>query len=117
MKGIRLKQLRENKGLTQAQFAEILAVSQQAVGKWERETASPNDEMLKRIATFFGVTIDYLLGFDDVAPYYTDPETARLAQEVASDPDIRLLMDAKRDLSPEDMKVIIDMAKRLLNRK
>ena len=50
-------------------------------------------------------------------PYYLDPETARLAQEAATDPDMRLLLDAKRDLSPEDMKVIIDMAKRLLDRK
>ena len=57
------------------------------------------------------------MGWEDTPGYYTDPETARLAQEAANDPDMRLLLDAKRDLSPEDMKVIIDMAKRLLDRK
>lgn len=49
-------------------------------------------------------------------PYYLDPETARLAQEAATDPDMRLLLDAKRDLSPEDMRIIVDLAKNLLKR-
>lgn len=53
---------------------------------------------------------------DDEPGYYVDPETARLAQAAANDPDMKLLLDAKRDLSPEDMKMIIDLAKRLLNR-
>ena len=69
------------------------------------------------MASILECSPSYLMGWEDTPGYYTDPETARLAQEAANDPDMRLLLDAKRDLSPEDMKVIIDMAKRLLNRK
>lgn len=111
MNGSRLKILRENQGLTQAQFSEIMGVSQQAVGKWERETASPNDEMLKRIATYFNVTIDYLLGYDESPRYYADPETAALAQELKDNPDYRVLMDATRHLKPESVKEIMAFIK------
>lgn len=107
MNGSRLKSLREGKSLTQAQLSEILHVSQQAVGKWERETASPNDEMLKKIAAYFNVTIDYLLGYDDSPRYYTDPETAALAQELKDNPGGRVLFDAGKGLKPESVKEVV----------
>lgn len=107
MIGSRLKNLREGRHLTQAQFAEDMNVSQQAVGKWERDLASPNDEMLKTIATYFNVTIDYLLGYDDSPRYYTDPETAALAQELKDNPGGRVLFDAGKGLKPESVKEVI----------
>lgn len=107
MIGSRLKNLREGRHLTQAQFAEDMNVSQQAVGKWERDLASPNDEMLKKIATYFNVTIDYLLGYDDSPRYYTDPETAALAQELKDNPGSRVLFDAGKGLKPESVKEVI----------
>lgn len=45
--------------------------------------------------------------------YYTDPKTAKLAQEAFEDPNLRMLLDASRDLSPEDLQLTIDMVKRL----
>ena len=107
MIGLRLKNLREGRRLTQAQFAEDMNVSQQAVGKWERDLASPNDEMLKKIATYFNVTIDYLLGYDDSPRYYTDPETAALAQELKDNPGGRVLFDAGKGLKPESVKEVV----------
>lgn len=107
MIGLRLKNLREGRHLTQAQFAEDMNVSQQAVGKWERDLASPNDEMLKKIATYFNVTIDYLLGYDDSPRYYTDPETAALAQELKVNPGGRVLFDAGKGLKPESVKEVV----------
>ena len=58
MIGTRLKELREGGHLTQSQFAEEMNVSQQAVGKWERDLASPNDEMLKKIDYFKNLSYD-----------------------------------------------------------
>jgi len=58
-----LKRLRtKQQGLTQAKFAEILGVSQQAVGLWERGKNMPSKELLVRIADYFGVTVDYMVG-------------------------------------------------------
>lgn len=58
----RLKMLRVEKGLSQAEVASIFGVSQQTVGVWERDKSSPNPEMLVKIADYFDVSTDYLLG-------------------------------------------------------
>ena len=61
----RLKFLRASRGRSQADLAKKLGVTQQAVGRWEREQTSPDYAMLKRLSQFFGVSIDYLLSNDD----------------------------------------------------
>ena len=57
-----LKEERINKGLSQANLATILGVSQQAIGSWEVGRTSPDPEMLKKIANYFNVSTDHLLG-------------------------------------------------------
>ena len=57
-----IKRLRQEGQLTQAQLAERLGVSYQAVSRWENETTYPDIELLPAIAALFGVTVDYLLG-------------------------------------------------------
>ena len=57
-----IKRLRQESQLTQAQLAERLGVSYQAISRWENETTYPDIELLPAIATLFGVTVDYLLG-------------------------------------------------------
>ncbi len=58
----RLKELRKSKGLTQIAFANIFCISNGAVGNWEIGTRQPDHEMLTRIADYFHVSTDYLLG-------------------------------------------------------
>lgn len=62
---LRLKELRENIGLSQYTFAEKFGVSQSTVGNWEAGKREPNFATMQRIADFFGVTVDYLLGRDE----------------------------------------------------
>lgn len=62
MFNIRLKELRENKRLSQQQLAKALGVAQGTVGNWESGIREPNFDTAKRIAAFFGVTVSYLLG-------------------------------------------------------
>lgn len=57
----KLYQLRKNKGLSQEQLAEQLAVSRQAISKWESAAAMPESEKILAISRFFGVSLDYLL--------------------------------------------------------
>ena len=61
----RLKELRQEKRLSQAQLAEYLVVSQKAIDYWERGVNEPKADYLKRIALFFNVSTDYLVGIKD----------------------------------------------------
>ena len=66
MLGERLKQLRKGKGITQSALAEELGITQQAVGKWETGRSSPDPDMLLRLAEYFCVSIDSLLGREGI---------------------------------------------------
>lgn len=60
--GKKLKELRLAKDVTQDELAQHLRISPQAISKWERETGYPDIMMLPRIAAFFDVSVDELLG-------------------------------------------------------
>ena len=65
MKGNRIKSLREEKSMNQAELAKILQISPSAVGMYERDEREPNNELTIKIADFFQVSTDYLLGKTD----------------------------------------------------
>lgn len=67
MFGEKLAKLRESRLLTQEQFGKRIGVSKQTVSNWENEYVLPSVEKLIRIANFFKVSADYLLGLDDTA--------------------------------------------------
>lgn len=62
---VRLKELREEKGLSARQLAKALKVSDRAVQRWEKEEHIPNADAVILIARYFEVTSDYLLGLED----------------------------------------------------
>jgi repressor LexA len=62
----KLKQLRKENKLTQAELAYRLGVTQQTIAKWEAGRAMPEPETIARIAGFFGVTTDHLLDLTDI---------------------------------------------------
>jgi transcriptional regulator with XRE-family HTH domain len=58
----RLKKLRKDKHLTQAQVAERIGVTASMVSSYETDIRLPSYEVMLRIADVFGVSVDYLLG-------------------------------------------------------
>lgn len=61
----RLRIYRLKKGISQQKLGILLSVSQQAVGKWEKGIAEPDSLTLNKLANYFGITVDYLLGRTD----------------------------------------------------
>ena len=59
----RLKELRLNKSLTQQQLGKLLSVSGQTILNWENDITYPSVKKLIELASFFDVSIDYLLDF------------------------------------------------------
>lgn len=62
----RIKQLREKRGLIQEILAAELGITQQMFSKYERDVTLIKVDILKKIAVYFNVTTDYLLGVSDV---------------------------------------------------
>lgn len=58
----RLKELRNEKGLTQTEISNILNVKQNTYCYWELGKSEPDIETLKKLSEFFRVSMDYLTG-------------------------------------------------------
>jgi len=64
MLGERIANLRKERKISQEELADVLNTSRQAISKWERGESDPDIDRLKDLAIYFGVSIDYLLGYD-----------------------------------------------------
>ncbi len=62
---IRTRELRKARNLTQVKFAKALGVSKQNLSNWENNNIFPSVKTLIKIARYFSVSTDYLLGLDD----------------------------------------------------
>lgn len=61
----RIREIRQDYGLTQSQFGEKLSISQDTVSLWEKGKAYPNTEYVIAMCKKFNVSADYLLGIVD----------------------------------------------------
>ena len=68
----RIKNLREQTNLTQADLAKKLNITRSAVNAWELGLSAPSTAFVVELAKLFSVTTDYLLGLDDCVTIRTD---------------------------------------------
>lgn len=108
---MRLKELRKERHLTQDQLAKKMGVSRSTIGMYEQGQREPEIDFITACAEFFNASTDFLLGNE--SGYYEDEETARLAQQMYDDPQMRALFDMKRGMKPEVFQAHYDMMKRL----
>jgi len=94
---VRLKILREEFGLSQYGFSEKFGVAQSTVGMWEAGKREPNFETAHKIADFFDVSVDYLLGLTD------NKKPAAQDRQPVIDPDKLQLLGECEGLKPEDV--------------
>jgi len=71
----RLKQCREQKGLSQKEVALTLGVSVQAISYWENDSRTPSKENLQKLSQLYEASVDYLLGFQPTQQT-SDPQSA-----------------------------------------
>lgn len=63
---IRFKSLIDRSGVSQKDLSEVVGYTQQTVSKWYNGRTEPDTETIKKIANYFNVTTDYLLGNDKI---------------------------------------------------
>ena len=72
MLGEHIKSLRMSRGLNQVEMAKIFGVTKQSVSNWENGNIMPSIDMLVKIASYFSVSTDYLLGLSEKHALNTD---------------------------------------------
>lgn len=103
-RGDRLRQLREARRISQDDLAAVLQLGESQVTKWENNRNDPSAEMLVKLAQFFEVTVDYLLGLSD-SPLGVITESDLSADE-------KRLLDAFRRRNIEVIQIV---SERLVN--
>ena len=91
----KLKKLRKEKKVTQEQLAQIIGVERSSIGKYETGT-QPSTDIIKRIADYFGVSVDYLLGREEKSPVS--------AEELKARPELRMLFSLSSKATKEDVE-------------
>lgn len=64
--GQRIRLLREERGLGQKEIGGLLGVSVSSIGKYENDERTPSPTAIVKLADFFGVSTDYLLGRSEI---------------------------------------------------
>ena len=104
----RLKELRKEHKITQEQLASIIGVERSSIGKYEgKSRIIPSDDIKRRIADYFGVSIDYLLG-------YTDLRINLNVGDLSENEKNLILM--YRELVPAGQSLVIDYVQMLISK-
>lgn len=97
----RIKQLRQKRGVIQEILAAELGITQQMLSKYERDITLIKVDILKKIAAYFNVTTDYLLGVSDVKRDIKGQMKVNETLDAYYD-----LVEVYKDLDPYDQEMI-----------
>lgn len=105
-----LNRLLQGREKTQSEVAKEIDVSPQTFNTWTQGIAIPRMGKIQRLADYFHIEKSALLDkASQEQTYYTNPETAKVAQEIFDNSDLRVLFDAAKDSSPEQLKLAAEM--------
>lgn len=115
----RLKNLRKEKGLYQKDVAEEIGLTASAIGFYEQGKRKPDNDTLQRLADYYDVSTDYLLGrtnerssADKIKKALSeDEELLEFWDELKDREDLQLMFKQTKDLSPETIQQIISIIK------
>lgn len=119
----RLRHYLNASGMTQAELANKLGVGTTSVYNWVNGLKTPRMDKVDKMCAIFHIRREDLLTdnhrYDTGKPaistikepvgYYTNPETVKVAQEIFDNSNLRILFDAAKDSSPEQLKLAAKM--------
>lgn len=108
--GDRIKYYREQAGMTMEQLAQAVGVQNSAINKYEKGlvTNIPINR-IRQIADALGIDVRLLLDFLDEP----SSEVDEMREELRSNPDLRMLLSASRNLDAEDIRQLVALAERM----
>ena len=97
----RIAELRKDKKLNQKELGSVVGVAQNTVCNWENGKREPDYDSLKRMADFFDVSVDYLLGRTD------KKETPPAGTGEGLDAMEQQLMKYVKDMTPDQKRLLL----------
>lgn len=110
----RIKQLRKEKDITQEQFGKIFGIVKSTVSLYESGKSTPDDDMKRKIAKYFDVSLDYLMGNSDIRNPYKDnegdftEEELKILEQIKTDPEISILFHDLKSAPKKKIKQLIE---------
>jgi transcriptional regulator with XRE-family HTH domain len=116
--GRRIKQLREEKGVRQEDIGNLFSVSKSAVSQWENDIRTPDMDIIIKLADFFDVSTDYLLGRTNDpslsdTQHVNDDEALEYLDELHKRPEMKTLFEVGRKATKEDIETAITVIEAL----
>lgn len=106
--GTRLRYLREENNLSQKELASRLRISNVTLSQYETGARRPDIETLKNIASYFNVSMDYLVGSSSIKSADSKREHDELLEGFPEG--VQILRRANRELTPEAKAKMIEIA-------
>ena len=109
----RLRHYLNENNMTQVELANKLGVGTTSIYNWVSGLKTPRMDKVDAMCKIFNIRREDLLtdGSLNDTTYYTNPETAKVAQEIFDNSDLRILFDAAKDSTPEQLKLAAEMLK------
>lgn len=104
-----VREAAKEKGYSINRLEKELGFARSYIGKFK--TITPSIDKIQRIADFLDVTTDYLMSGEEKESekYYLNDETAEMAQTLFENRPLRVLFDAAKDATPEDLETTYNM--------
>lgn len=101
-------------GIDRKDFAKAIGVPYSSLTDWINGKTYPRIDKIERMANYFGIPKSELVEEPkENNAYYLNPETAKIAQQIYDDPDLKALFDAADDSDPQNLKLAAEMLKRM----
>lgn len=104
--------IRDKLGFKDSAVAAGAGITKSTFSDWKAGRYQPKDEKLQKIATFLGISMEYLKTGKEKEggeTYYLNKETTKMAQTIFENKELRMLFDAAQDASPDDLQTVHSM--------
>lgn len=108
--GKNIKMLRLEVELTGEELASKFGLTKSAVSSWERRSRFPDEKLLKDLASFFNVSVDFLLGVSDIRNPIS-PDVKTFAQELLDSLIAKGIINDENDIDDTITELIINAVK------
>ena len=106
------EELLQKHGVSTYKVSKETGIAQSVFSSWKNGISTPKQDKMQKIADYFNVSLEYLMtGVEKEGgeKYYLNDETAKMAQDIFENKELRMLFDTARDAEPEDLQAVHNM--------